>query len=163
MSVTWFEPPGMKEIDLLREKFFAQLHGKPQQIKLADLACRELTSGVQLLRSLGCQVWVTEIEPPAAEQWPRLFFHPTAAPNGRMVLCEADWRELGPGWHTTALAAALADGMETQFAGRGGVARKGALVLVSDEDSKFYELPEVVKHRLIEQFKRERDQTNDNG
>jgi len=152
-----------QDLPELKTKIAARVHGSPQSLRLLALAIAELRGGMEKLGSMGYPVYLSEtpIEEGIAP-WPRIYFHQTSAPNGRMVLGERELEELGSGWFDNAQAAAHWDGMETQFAGRGGVPRTGALRLISDQVSDFFEPPEEVKKRIIAEFLAQRDKVDEN-
>jgi hypothetical protein len=113
----------------LRTRLRAELHSQPQRSLDCDLALREIEEGLARLARHG---YVFHLEPgpaPVVEPpWPRLMFHSTSAPNGRVVNSPWDLSELGPDWWPTLEEAQHADGLKAQFAGRGGLGRAGGLV-----------------------------------
>lgn len=109
-------------LSALRTRLEAKHSASPQNARRVQLAIAELESGLTALASLGHPMHLVEGSGEAPELgWPRLLFHIDAAPNGRLVFGEAEARELGPEWHTTLERAQHADGVKTQFAGRGGI------------------------------------------
>lgn len=86
-----------------------------------QLAIASLEEGLATLASLGHPFHLEDGVVRSELGWPRILFNVDSAPNGRLVNSEYDARELGPGWYDTANDAQHADGLKTQFAGRGGI------------------------------------------
>jgi hypothetical protein len=84
-----------------------------------------IKEGLQMLAQMGHHYHLTAEGPLHVPDWPKMMFHVDSAPNGRLVNSEFELDDLGPGWFSTLEAAQFWDGLDTQFAGRGGVARKG--------------------------------------
>lgn len=108
------------------------------------------------LARLGHRYWLTEEPQQAKPAWPRLLFHVDAAPNGRLVRSEFEAAELGPGWFDSLAAAQHWDGVETQFAGRGGVPRTAvptALALDLRDIARQQAEAAAAKQRTIDEFK----------
>lgn len=131
-------------------------HDRPQNGARVGHAFRAIEEGLAELMSLGHPFHIVEGPPPLeGEIWPRLYFHVKAAPNGRMVNSQWDLADLGEGWFGSLEEAQHADGMETQFAGRGGVGRKD-LPMVIDQDpglAQLYALDaERQKRKMIDDF-----------
>jgi hypothetical protein len=118
----------------LRVALAAEHHGQPQVQMTIEHGLRAVEQGLAELAKCGHVFHLEDGPPQALPEWPKLMFHVKSAPNGRVVRDAQELTELGPGWHRTLEAAQHADGVETQFAGRGGVARKGALVTVELPD-----------------------------
>lgn len=105
----------------------AEHYGKPQNLSRIEYEFARLGEALAALAVLGHQYHLVDGPDGPAEReeiWPRIYFHVSAAPNGRVVASKWELDELGPGWFPTLEAAQHTDGMETQFAGKGGVGRK---------------------------------------
>lgn len=113
----------------LRTQLAAIHHGTPQVQVRIDQALRDIEQQLQALAGLGHQFHLEPGPPVELPEWPKTVFHVTSAPNGRVVRDLGELLELGPGWFSTLEAAQHADGIETQFAGRGGVKRRGGLTV----------------------------------
>jgi hypothetical protein len=107
----------------LRRALNAAHAGDLQTLERIDHALRDAQQAMDALAALGHRFWLTRTPQPAMPHWPRMLFHVNSAPNGRIVRSEFEAADLGPGWFDTLEAAQHWDGVETQFAGRGGVPR----------------------------------------
>ena len=95
---------------------------------VVEHSLQRVEEGLQALAGIGHHFHLAEGHKPVVAGWPRKLFHLQAAPNGRLFMDEEQLEEAGGlagGWRANALEAQLWDGSETQFAGRGGVPRKG--------------------------------------
>lgn len=139
----------------LKQKLLAEHHQAPQVAQVILHSFALLEDALRQLAQLGHPFHLQAGQPPAGEVWPKMLFHQQIAPNGREVLCLADAKDLGPGWHYTALAAQLDEGMAHQFLGRGGVRRKGMMVSLEAPRSHADHLAEQRRIRadMIEKWK----------
>lgn len=109
-------------------KLSAQFHDRPQAKLDCELALREIGSALDRLCRHGVVMHLESGPATKLPEFPKLVFHIDSAPNGRVVHSSWELAELGPGWYPTLDQAQHADGVATQMAGRGGVARNGGLV-----------------------------------
>lgn len=119
----------------LRSRILGELHHRPQAAMEATHGFRELESGLAALARLG---YLFHLEPgpqPPGVEWPRLMFHVSSAPNGRLVASSWDLAELGPDWFPTLEEAQHAEGLRAQFAGRGGLGQRGLPVALGAPES----------------------------
>ncbi len=141
----------------LRNYLFARHPAEHQKSARIDFALRQAEEALTELSRLGYQYHLADGPGEPYPSWPCLMFHVDAAPNGRLVRSEAEAAELGPGWFRTLMESQLWDGMETQFAGRGGVPRTSLpalgpgpdLIEVARQQAEL----ERVKNEMIEMFK----------
>lgn len=109
----------------LRRHILAQHSGRPQELMALDHGLRDAESGLAVLARMG---HLFHLEPGAGEpfgEFPRLVFHSTSAPNGRLVADEFELWDLGYGWFDSLEEAQLADGYAAQMRGRAGRQRPG--------------------------------------
>lgn len=128
----------------LHNKLQAELFDFPQKARLAEHALREVEQGLAALSAIGYLFHLEDGPGELLDDWPRIMYHVDAAPNGRVVLCEADLDELGPGWYHTPQEAHHATGYETQMHGRGGVPKRVMLPAIIYQ----FELSPLDKERL---------------
>lgn len=151
------------DLTLLRTRLLSVHHARPQSVRRIEMAVVAVREGLETLAALGHPMHLAEGPAPSADEmdsWPRVYYHQDAAPNGRLVLSPWELGELGFGWYPTAAEAAHADGLATQFAGRGGVGRRDVPMVIPDETNRG-ESSEQVRTRLIAEFKQRR--TGHNG
>lgn len=98
-------------------------HTSPRDVRRIDLAVTELSGALDTLASMGHLFHLEEGPEVPRDEWPKLMFHGSDSPNGRLVYSELEARSLGYGWHEDPAAAQELRGVATQFAGRGGVTR----------------------------------------
>lgn len=141
----------------LRRHLLAMHPLDPQRQARIERALAQAEESLGALASLGHLFHLAEGSGEAFPEFPRRVFHVDAAPNGRLVYGEAELAELGPGWYDTLEKAQFADGLDTQFMGRGGVNRKGLPAILQT-----LSLAEVIalateaaanKQKRIEEFK----------
>lgn len=138
---------------LPRDQLLAPLSGKPQARTECELALRELEAALATLAKHGLVYHLEPGIPSPQAPWPCRVFH-IDQPAGRVVNSQWDLDDLGPGWYPSLEAAAHADGVATQFAGRGGIARQGALVaLESPAETRLEARAAVVE--LVTQWKKD--------
>lgn len=97
---------------------------QPQHLRRVDLAIAALAPALADLASMGHVFHLAPGPGSAPFPWPRLYFHATDAPNGRIVHDARELGELGPGWAETLDEAQYEMGKATQDAGRGGIVRQ---------------------------------------
>ena len=144
----------------LRTRILGELHHRPQASVEFTLAFREIEAGLAVMARLG---YLYHLEPgpqPAEDEWPRLMFHVDAAPNGRLVQSRYDLPDLGDDWYLTLEEAQHADGLKTQFAGRGGIGSRNLPVVVewSGPPSNHEADAKLRKERLIDDFRAQQTQ-----
>lgn len=103
-----------------RRQILAAHSGKPQEAAALEYALRELENSMTTLARLG-HVW--HLEPgtgPALPEWPRMMFHATSAPNGRLVTSEFALADLGPGWFDSLEEAQYSEGVKASWRGKTG-------------------------------------------
>jgi hypothetical protein len=148
----------------LRTSLIVQHHHQPQVVRVIEHSIRELEEALGRLAAVGHLFHLAEGPQPPADEWPRVMFHVDSAPNGRVVNSEWDFRDLGgeaEGWHTTLAGAQHADGVKTQFAGRGGVGVRSLPVRVNGGAAGRDLAAEAeARQRTIEQWKLQRSQNN---
>ena len=84
-----------------RRYMLARHSGKPQELMHIGKAIDELEHAFRELVRFG---YVYHLAPgPGTKfaEWPRMMFHLTSAPNGRLVQSEYDLWDLGEGWCDT--------------------------------------------------------------
>lgn len=108
----------------LQTRLLATHHSKPQTQELVRGALALVAEGLRRLEALGLQFHLDPGPGSVGDEWPRMMFHVDAAPNGRLVRSRWELADLGPGWFNTLEEAQHADGVATQFAGRGGIGRR---------------------------------------
>lgn len=127
-------------------------HDRPQQLGRVNHAFRAIAEALAELGSMGHQFHLAEGPPGSGEIWPRLYFHVKAAPNGRLVHSKYELGDLGPGWFPTLDEAQHADGVATQFAGRGGVGRRDLPMVLEGQEEAPISL-DARRQKMIEDFK----------
>jgi len=141
----------------LRRQLESQHPGNPQVLARIDHALKAAEEALTGLALVGHRFWLTTTEQAPFPDWPRMLFHLNAAPNGRLVLSEFEAEELGPGWFDSLEKSQHWDGVETQFAGRGGVPRSGLpsspITLDLMEISRQAKQAEAAKLARIAEFK----------
>lgn len=134
-----------------RRHILAQHSGKPQDLMALDFAIREAESGLGVLARLG---HLFHLAPGPGEpygEFPRLVFHLTSAPNGRLARDEFELWDFGDGWFDSLEEAQLADGYAAQMRGRGGRQRPGLPAILEKGPS----LEEVLAARH-EEYRKQR-------
>jgi len=132
-------------------------HHDLQAVTTLTAAVAEVDHGLALLARLG-HVYHLEAGPPyELDEWPRLLFHVTAAPNGRIVGSWWEARELGEGWWPTLQEAQNKEAIKAQFRGRGGVGDK-SLPMLQDADIRPHYDPDAPSPpkdngKIIKEFK----------
>jgi len=144
-------------LSALRTRLAALHHHEPQIAMSVEHAIRELESGLGTLAKYGHPMHLDEGHEVQSLGWPRLLFHVDSAPNGRLVNSEWDARDLGPDWWPTLAEAQHADGVKTQFAGRGGVQGRSLPVVIPQTELHSEDDAERVA-RMIEEWKELRSQ-----
>lgn len=107
-----------------KRKLEASHASSPQATAKALRAFALVEEGLKELGALGHPLHLAEGPGAPLAPWPRLLFHVSAAPNGRLVASPWEAEELGPDWYDTLAEAQGADGRAQQFSGRGGVHRR---------------------------------------
>ena len=133
----------------------AQHHAKPQEVARVGHAFRAIAEALAELSSLGHPFHLAEGLAVEGEIWPRLYFHIKAAPNGRLVHSQWDLADLGSGWFPTLEQAQHSDGMETQFAGRGGIGRRDVPMVIEQPPQDTISL-DARRQQMIDEFKQRR-------
>ena len=113
-----------------RASLVGQHFDQPQNLMIIRHAFDLIAEGLKLLGSLGHPFHLVEGTSVEGEIWPKVYFHIEAAPNGRLVNSLYDLQDLGPGWYPSLDQAQHADGMATQFDGRGGVRKRDVPMLI---------------------------------
>ncbi len=142
-------------MEKLRVRLAAKHFDKPQNIHRVGLALDLIEEGLRHLAGLGHQFHL-ELGPenPDLHDWPRTYFHLTAAPNGRPVNSRYDLADLGPGWFPTLQEAQLDEGLQRQMHGRGGLPlRRQELTLVERKKEDESE-PRRTRADLVEALRR---------
>lgn len=141
--------------------------GEPQALAKIAHAVGMAKEGLQILTAMGHGFYLTAGAGFEAPNWPRPMFHVDAAPNGRLVNSEFELEELGSGWFDTLEKAQFWDGLDTQFSGRGGVARKGLPQVLGsisiDELMQFAAKQAAEKSARILEFKLARQRQKDDS
>lgn len=120
---------------------------EPQTLGRLELALKMAQEALQMMAGHGHQFHLAPGPGPVHPEWPRKLYHVDSAPNGILVYTEKDAEELGPGWFDSFQKAQFWDGLETQFNGRGGVA-KSPRVPVPLLLCKIHNDPEEEQRRL---------------
>ena len=94
-------------------------------------AIEEVRHGLGLLAKMGHIYHLHPGVSYALPEWPKILFHITSAPNGRVVNSIWEALELGYGWWPTLQEAQNKEGVRAQFMGRGGVGDR-ALPMLAD-------------------------------
>lgn len=134
----------------LRIQLEARHHNDQQALRRIQWAIEHLSEGLGTLASLGHPM---HLEPELRRLelgWPRILFHADSAPNGRIVYGQAEADELGPDWFASANEAAHADGVKTQFAGRGGIQTRSVPAIIVDEIAKALDFGPTNDERIAE-------------
>lgn len=111
------------DLSNFRRKLIVQHHQSPTDVRRIELAVAEISGALDTLASMGHMFHLEDGPEPARDEWPKLMFHASDSPNGRVVHSEAEALALGFGWHEDPAQAHQLRGLATQFAGRGGVTR----------------------------------------
>lgn len=107
----------------LSRKFASDHPHSPQTLGRLEVAINQAREALQIMAGHGYVYHLAEGTGQPLPAWPRKLYHVDQAPNGVLVYTEKEAEELGPGWFDTLARAQFWDGMETQFNGRGGVAK----------------------------------------
>lgn len=113
-----------------RRHMLARHSGKPQELMHITKAIDEIEHAFRELVRFG---YVYHLVPGPGEEfaeWPRMMFHLTSAPNGRLVTSEYELWDLGEGWCDSLEEAQIRDGFVHQFRGRGGKQRPGLPMVI---------------------------------
>lgn len=102
----------------------SQHAGKSQEEEKIRRAIHSAEEALSQLSALGHIFHLEEGPGASYAAWPKILFHISSAPNGRVVNSPWDAEDLGPGWYETSEAAQTAHGIEVQFALRGGIHRR---------------------------------------
>ena len=154
------------KLNELSTRLQAEHHHDQQACLTISAAVAEVEHGLGFLARLG---HVYHLEPgPAYDlpEWPRLLFHVTSAPNGRVVRSWWEARDLGPGWWPTYAEAQYKEGVRAQFAGRGGIGDRSLPMLVDGGPvgpRPNYPSEPKANQDIIEQWKREVAGVRDRG
>lgn len=158
----------MNIADLL-SRLQAQHHHDLQSCQTISAALAEVEHGLGMLARVG---HVYHLEPGPSyplPEWPRILFHVSSAPNGRVVNSPWEALELGDGWWPTLAEAQNKEGVRAQFMGRGGVGDR-SLPMLADSGPPAprgdYTLPSTPNdnHDIISEFKaRVRSNSDDPG
>lgn len=105
---------------------------EPQKAMICDLALRTIETALADLAKHGHHFELVEgfAHP---DEWPKIMYHLHQEP--RIVLCQADLRELGLGWYASPWDAQLAEGYEAQYEGKGGVPRPTKPLMLIDGEA----------------------------
>lgn len=116
----------------LRRQLIGEHSGDQRDVAYLQIALADAERALDQLARMGHQF---HLEPgpgsPLAE-WPRMMFHVTSAPNGRLIRSVYEQWDLGDGWCDSLEEAQIRDGEAQQFRGRAGVNRR-ALPVVRPE------------------------------
>lgn len=107
----------------LSRKLFADHQHQPQTLGRLELAMKQAQEALQIMEGHGHVYHLAEGHGPKHPEWPRTLYHVDSAPNGVIAYTEQEAADLGPGWFDSFQKAQFWDGLETQFNGRGGVAK----------------------------------------
>jgi hypothetical protein len=107
----------------LSRKLFADHQHQPQTLGRLELAMKQAQEALQIMEGHGHVYHLAEGHGPKHPEWPRTLYHVDSAPNGVVAYTEQEAADLGPGWFDSFQKAQFWDGLETQFNGRGGVAK----------------------------------------
>lgn len=154
------------KLNELSTRLQAEHHHDQQACLTISAAVAEVEHGLGFLARLG---HVYHLEPgPAYDlpEWPRLLFHITSAPNGRVVRSWWEARDLGPGWWPTFSEAQYKEGVRAQFAGRGGIGDRSLPMLVDGGPAgprPNYPSEPKANQDIIEQWKKDISGVRDRG
>jgi hypothetical protein len=119
------------ELKSLESQLLAEHHHDLQAAETVSKAIAEIRRGLELLSRLGHIYHLQPGVPYPLPDWPKILFHVTSAPNGRVVRSVFEAIELGYGWYPTLQEAMHKEGVKAQFRGRGGVGDR-ALPMLTD-------------------------------
>jgi hypothetical protein len=105
----------------LRSRVEHQWRSDPSKSMLLCSALSQIEECLSLLSRNGLHWHLEEGHEPHRE-FPKTLYHYTLGP--RMVRSEWEQKDLGEGWYSSPGDAEIHEGMDFQFAGRGGVRRK---------------------------------------
>lgn len=142
----------MTLLSSLRTKLVAEHYSQPQVVARINSAIEELANGLTTLASLGHQFHLEPGPASPGDKWPKLMFHVSSAPNGRVVNSEWDLTDLGNGWFETLETAQHANGVQVQFAGRAGQGHANVPMVVNLPESANSE--DTRRQEIIDQWKR---------
>jgi hypothetical protein len=118
------------KIDQLKDRLHAEHHHNLQGVYTISAALAEIEHGLELLSKLGHVYHLERGAPYEIPEFPRILFHVTSAPNGRVVRSSWEAIELGFGWWPTLQEAQHKEGIRAQFRGRGGIGDRSLPMLV---------------------------------
>lgn len=110
----------------------AQHSGKAQEMARLGRALDLVAEGLRDLDAMGHHYHLAEGDGPQVPEYPKVLFHATSAPNGRLVRSEFEDRALGVGWFETLEEAQHWDGHHHSMRGRGGLTRGGLPMRLDD-------------------------------
>lgn len=145
----------------IKTSLVALHHDEPQIVRRIETALHEVGVGLAALASLGHMYHLADGQPPQGDEWPKLLFHATDAPAGRLIYNPDEASALGPGWAETLQDAQQKAGIAAQFAGRAGVGSQAlptTLVAPQTEDERIAErtrLRDEARANLINQSTQE--------
>lgn len=107
----------------LSRQLLAEHQHEPQTLGRLELALKMAQEALQLMAGHGHVYHLAEGPGEKLPEWPRKLYHVDSSPNGIIIYSEEEAIALGPGWFDSFQKAQFWDGLETQFNGRGGVAK----------------------------------------
>lgn len=131
----------------LRRDLLAQHAASPQETRYVELGVAQAQEALSTLARLGHPFHlVAGLGPHPSETWPRLFFHTTDAPKGRVVYSQGEADSLGPGWKDIPSEANQAAGVAAQFGGKAGQGNQALPTVISPPQTEF----ERVTSRMLQ-------------
>lgn len=122
--------------EAFRKRLVAEHHSEPQVVRAIELSVAAAQEALSTFARYGHQFHLVAGPEPPPELWPRLFFHATSAPNGRVIRGEDELSALGPGWFDEAAVAFAEEANAKYYAGRGGRGRKGLPAVISQRPNE---------------------------
>lgn len=104
----------------LSARLAAHHQDHPQRSRLAELALSKVQEGLSELAALGHNFHLEDGPQDPPQEWPKMVYHANWR-EGRVVGSSEELSELGPGWFDHPAKVDQAEGLATQFEGRGGV------------------------------------------
>lgn len=119
------------DLSLLRTKLIAEHYAQPRDIHRLKLAFIDIEAGLAVLSSMGHLQHLEAGPAPPESEWPKVMFHATQAPQGRMIYNPSEAETLGPNWSPDPERAAELHGTAIQNAGKAGIGNRSLPVATS--------------------------------